>query len=174
MDKDINRNTLQSKFGLEATRNRNHFFASSDKRASPTAVGDARLLLSLGGVEDEKKNRKKSTERVQNRKLTGREATVESFGGIGAAGLRRYLRSTKRRLKMTTDFWRLSDDVHEVLGSILVDGGENVVELGRVAGDSMKCELYFRLSKPTSGLMNITSFKSYIKLHHVRRNRQLV
>ena len=71
MDKDINRNTLQSKFGLEATRNRNHFFASSDKRASPTAVGDARLLLSLGGVEDEKKNRKKSTERVQNRKLTG-------------------------------------------------------------------------------------------------------
>ena len=100
MDKDINRNTLQSKFGLEATRNRNHFFASSDKRASPTAVGDARLLLSLGGVEDEKKNRKKSTERVQNRKLTGREATVESFGGIGAAGLRRYLRSTKRRLKM--------------------------------------------------------------------------
>ena len=59
MDKDINRNTLQSKFGLEATRNRNHFFASSDKRASPTAVGDARLPLSLGGVEDEKKTEKK-------------------------------------------------------------------------------------------------------------------
>ena len=50
-------------------------------------------------------------------------------------------------------FWRLSDEVYEVLGSILVNGGENVVELGRVAGDSMKCELYFRLSKPTSGLM---------------------
>ena len=27
------------------------------------------------------------------------------------------------------------------------------VELGRVAGDSMKCELYFRWSKPESGLM---------------------
>ena len=38
------------------------------------------------------------------------------------------------------------------------DGGENVVELGRVAGDSMKCELFFfclffRSSKPESGLM---------------------
>ena len=42
MDKDINRNTLQSKFGLEATRNRNHFYASSDERASPTAVGSSR------------------------------------------------------------------------------------------------------------------------------------
>ncbi len=38
------------------------------------------------------------------------------------------------------------------------DGGENVVELGHVAGDSMKCELFFfclffRSSKPESGLM---------------------
>ena len=42
---------------------------------------------------------------------------------------------------------------HEVLGRILVDGGENVVDVCRVAGDSMKCELYFHLSKPGSGLM---------------------
>merc|ERR1711911_457142 len=42
IDKDMNKNTLESKFGLEATRNRNQFFASSDKRASPTAVGSSR------------------------------------------------------------------------------------------------------------------------------------
>ena len=38
----MNKNTLESKFGLEVTRNRNRFFASSDKRASPTAVGSSR------------------------------------------------------------------------------------------------------------------------------------
>ena len=38
----MNKNTLESKFGLEATRNRNHFVASSDKRASPTAIGSSR------------------------------------------------------------------------------------------------------------------------------------
>ena len=59
IDKGMNKNTLESKFGLEVTRNRNRFFASSDKRASPTAVGDARLLLSLGGGEDEKKQKEK-------------------------------------------------------------------------------------------------------------------
>ena len=62
-------------------------------------------------------------------------------------------KSLFKDLVLVRTLWRLSDDVHEVLGRILVDGGENVVELGRVAGDSMKCELYFRLSKPESGLM---------------------
>ena len=47
MDKDVNRNTFKSKFGLEATRNRSHFFASSDKRASLTVAGEARPLMSL-------------------------------------------------------------------------------------------------------------------------------
>ena len=42
IDRHRNRNTLKSKLSLEATRNRNHFFASSDKRASPTAVGSSR------------------------------------------------------------------------------------------------------------------------------------
>ena len=44
-----------------------------------------------------------------------------------------------------------------------------MVELGRVAGDSMKCELYFRWSKPESGLM-CPKKSVVLLLLHLQRN----
>ena len=41
----------------------------------------------------------------------------------------------------------------EFVDGVLFDRMVPMVELGRVAGDSMKCDLYFRLSKPESGLI---------------------
>ena len=49
-------------------------------------------------------------------------------------------------LILVRTFWRLSDDVREVLGRILVDGGEKTKQnLVVSCGDSIKCELYFPL-----------------------------